>query len=144
MDLIKATPADLDFLVNLRNEEGSARFSKRGKLTAEQIEADYFRNEKKTAYIAQVQGERIGYVIYAILSRERFEISVALTPSQRGKGLGKKLVEAGTRFGLDTLGAAEIIAEIFSRNVVSQKTFIQAGYVLTDNSSDPWKFIYTR
>ena len=47
MKIVPATKRDLEFLVSLRNEKVSVDLSKRGELTREEIEQDYFYNHKK-------------------------------------------------------------------------------------------------
>jgi len=46
----------------------------------------------------------------------------------RGKGLGKDLVAAGTRFAFEFLNLHRLNAEILETNIVSQKCAMAAGY----------------
>lgn len=48
----------------------------------------------------------------------------------RGKGYGKNLVEAGTRFAFDILNLRRLNAEILETNIASQKCAFAAGYDL--------------
>jgi RimJ/RimL family protein N-acetyltransferase len=140
MKISKAMMEDLDFLVMLRNEDANVRFSKRGTLLPEVIRKDYFENPDKHVFVVYMKDNRVGYLIFTDLGDTRFEISVAVSPEFRGKGLGHLIVKEGTSFGFRELGAKTIVAEIYPANIASLKIFQSQGYGLTDDSKEPWEF----
>lgn len=142
MRFIEAAKKDLNFLFELRNEHENAKYSKRGYLTLDEIERDYFLNSKKNVYIAQMNGEPVGYLIFEFLSRDECEISVAVSTHHRSKGLGKLIVEKGTEFGINILGAKQIVARIFPENRSSLKIFQTNLYRIVDKGVDPWVLTY--
>lgn len=101
MEFNKATHEDLSFIFNLRNEPENVKYSKRGKLRLDEVENDYLRNPKKNVYIAKKNEIPVGYLIFEYLDKDVYEISVAISVKQRGRGLGKLLVKEGTAFGLN-------------------------------------------
>ena len=142
MKFIKATKKDLNFLFKLRNENESAKYSKRGYLKLVEVEKDYLQNSKKKVYVAKMKGESVGYLIFESLSKDEFEISVAISTNYRGKGSGRLIVEKGTEFGINILGAQQIVAQIFPENIPSLKIFQTNSYSIIDKSFEPWKLVY--
>ena len=140
LELSPATLDDLDFMAQLRNEEASAKYSRRGALTLEQVRVDYFENSAKHPFIASLGGEQVGFVIYELLSEQEAEISVALVPAQRGKGIGVALIKAGTQYGLERFSLSRMLAEIFPANSASVRAFESAGFLLFDDGKEPWIF----
>ena len=128
MQLVAATRADLPFLAALRNEPVNAGFSKRGALTLEQIETDYFENPTKRVYIARSPRRAIGYAIFATRAADEVEISVALVPEVRGQGLGVALIQAATAFAHEHLSVTRVVALIRPDNAASLGAFAAAGY----------------
>ena len=142
MKFIKATKKDLNFLFELRNENENAKYSKRGYLKLVEVEKDYLQNSKKKVYVAKMKGESVGYLIFESLSKDEFEISVAISTNYRGKGSGRLIVEKGTEFGINILGAQQIVAQIFPENIPSLKIFQTNSYSIIDKSFEPWKLVY--
>jgi HAD superfamily hydrolase (TIGR01509 family) len=144
MILRTAEFADLEFLIDLRNEPVNAGFSKRGVLTPEQVQQDYLLNSDKHVYVAVSEGRSIGYVILASLGDSSCELSVAIRPEVRGRGLGRSLVGAGTELGFDRFGARRVVANIYSANEASLRTFRTQGYTLEQSETEPWTFVRDR
>lgn len=142
IDFVKATEKDLDFLYNLRNEYQSRKYSKRGYLEKRQIKQDYLENDKKMTYIARLENKDIGYVIYELLDKDEYEISIAVSPEQRGRGIGKRLLMEANRFAVESLGAKKIVAVIYPANKSSINIFEMNSYKLFDSSKEPWEYHY--
>lgn len=128
VNLRAATRRDLGFLVELRNDPESVRFSKRGTLRAEAIARDYLERTDKRAFVADRDGERLGYAVFELLGGAVAEISVALALPCRGSGLARPLIEAASALALRELGVAVIRAEIDPANTASRRAFAGAGY----------------
>ena len=142
MKFKKATTEDLSFLFNLRNEPENVKYSKRGKLRLDEVENDYLLNPNKKVYIAEKNEKPVGYLIFEYLDKNVFEISVAISVEQRGRGFGKLLVKEGTAFGTNELQAEKIVAKIFPKNISSLKIFQDCSYKLINNDSEPWQLIF--
>lgn len=143
MELVLAVRSDLPLLAILRNDPDSARYSKRGVLSLEQIEADYFDNPHKTAFVVQDVGRPIGYAIFATLGGDAYEISVALVPELRGTGRGVALIRAASTHGFASLSAIRILALIFADNVGSTRAFERAGYVYESRQDGLCTYVFT-
>ena len=142
MKFIEATQKDLSFLFELRNERENAKYSKRGRIKLDEIEKDYLFNSKKNVYITELNGQSVGYLIFESLGRDEYEVSVAISVHHRGKGLGKKIVEKGTEFGINLLSAKQIIARIFPENKPSLSVFQANSYKIIDKRETPWLLTY--
>ena len=71
-----------------------------------------------------------------ILLRHTATISVALAPEHQGRGLGRRLIAAGTEATLNTRGVQRVIAMIRPTNVASVRAFEAAGYTLVGEVRD--------
>ena len=61
------------------------------------------------------------------------KIGVNLNPSYFGRGLGNKIIKAGSEAFLKANPSVKVIsAEVIDGNTASRKAFIKAGYVLGD------------
>ncbi len=142
MKFIKATNKDLIFLFNLRNDSESVKYSKRGRLKIDEIKNDYFYNNRKKVFIVKHADESIGYLIFEFLHGNMAEISIAVSPEHRNKGLGKDIIKKGSEFAENEFGLETIIAHVFSENKASLKIFEDNSYKIIDKSAEPWKLIY--
>ena len=124
-----AEPRDLAFLVALRNDPVSVRYSRRGALPREVVERDFLATERKRAYVAHLAGEDIGYALFERLDAGGEEIGIALAPTHRGAGLGAALVAAATRWCVTQHAARRVVAEVWPDNVASLRCFERAGYL---------------
>ena len=81
----------------------------------------------------------IGVVRFDLLGsiNGHWEISINMSPSVRGKGLGRLLLECGTRaFVADACKCLRIYAEVKSDNIASNRLFASAGYSACDSAHD--------
>jgi len=123
-----AAEADLPWLVSLRNDPDTARFSRRGALRLEQMRVDLFSKPSRRARIAQSGGQDVGYVVIDEAEGEA-EISVVVAPASRGLGFGVALIDSATELCLGTDGLRCVHAFIEASNTASLRAFEAAGYV---------------
>jgi RimJ/RimL family protein N-acetyltransferase len=145
MLLRQADEKDLKFLFSLRNEPTTAVYSRRGFVPRTELHKDYFKNGKKTPYIAVHKGEDIGYIIFEELTDETsVEISVAILRDYRGQGLGTLLIKNASLFALDVLGYETVVASIMPSNLRSIRAFVKAGYKCDrENSASQLLYLFT-
>jgi RimJ/RimL family protein N-acetyltransferase len=130
LTLRPAVHGDLDWLVALRNEERTARYSKRGVRAREDIEADYFHNPVKTVHVVvDGDGRDVGMGLLDDLGDGVFEIGIAIHPDDRGRGLAPHLIRATTEHAVAARGAREVHALVVPANEASICSFTRAGYV---------------
>lgn len=88
-------------------------------------------NNKVLILKVLLKSEIIGlFKIYAIDNINRIcDVGWDLVKKHRGKGYGKRLVEAGTDFCFEILNMNRLNAEILSNNIVSQKCAEFNNYV---------------
>ncbi len=128
-----ATEADLPFLLELRNDPASVRFSKRGVLSAAALKEDYLRRSDKHAFVVVRTDGRgaeraVGYAVFERLGEDRAEISIALAPAARGRGLARPLIQVASAHAAEHHGFAVIRADIDPANTPSRRAFRGAGY----------------
>lgn len=88
--------------------------------------------------VGLVADEPIGVVRFDRLDEPgRWEVSVNLAPSARGRGLAVPLLTAGHDWLVAAEGPAEVTALVQADNEASQRTFRRAGYV-EKSTSDGW------
>lgn len=143
MEIREAKAHDIDFLVSLRNDPVSAAYSKRGLLSKEVIQSDYLENSLKKAFLVYRESTPIAYIIFEQLSQIATEISIALAPEFRGKGLGKKIIQKGTLFALFHLGYDTVWARIYEANTASICVFEKANYTLQSCDNTLRSYLYT-
>jgi UDP-2,4-diacetamido-2,4,6-trideoxy-beta-L-altropyranose hydrolase len=74
----------------------------------------------------------------------RWEVSINLAPTARGRGLSVPLLRAGAAWLADVEPAAEeIVAVVRTRNGPSQRAFASAGYVY-QSTADGWDSLVLR
>ena len=141
MDLRRADDSDLDFLLRLRNEATSLRYSKRGRIDRDLALRDYLRNDRKHPYIASCDGLDVGYAIFEEHGSGKLEISVSLDSGQRSKGLGAELIRVASGYALQMHDASVVIANVAVDNLASRAAFERAGYRrVNDEARAPSEF----
>ncbi|MDB5098493.1 MAG: pseudaminic acid biosynthesis-associated protein PseG [Cyanobacteria bacterium RYN_339] len=80
-------------------------------------------------FVAQGANARpLGMVRFALGPEGRAEIGVSLEPGARGRGLGRRLILAGTAHLFATTGARQVDAYVKLANVGSREAFLRAGF----------------
>lgn len=85
--------------------------------------------------VGEVENRSIGTVRFDPIRNDAREISIALAPATRGKGLGTRLLIAACRHTRVSDRCA-VLARIRSSNLRSQAIFKKAGFVLERNEDD--------
>lgn len=102
------------------------------------MEIDYYENwlnthnEKQPAWVYELDGECVGFVSLSKWSDKcgydgTLEISVYVHKNQRGKGIGKKLMQAIIEHGKE-LGITTILSRIEKSNELSIKLHSDLGF----------------
>lgn len=69
-------------------------------------------------------------------STDKFEISIVVEPNQHGKGLGTRILSMTCKSFFDLYPEKTIVAKIHVHNLVSQKLFARADFVLQTKLGD--------
>lgn len=83
--------------------------------------------------ICEFDGEPIGQVRFDRLEAYRYEISVALEPASRGKGLGTRLIRGSVLWLWEHTHASAVEARVRRENDVSRRAFEAAGFAPVDS-----------
>jgi RimJ/RimL family protein N-acetyltransferase len=132
--LRRATPDDVDFLVELVGDEETRRFlGNRVSDTHEQVQADLARPEDEFGwYVIEVDGERAGCVAYERLS-EAHRIAqggrFAIHPRFRERRVGVEAARLFQRLVLQELGFHRLEIQIYGFNERAIAHAERSGYV---------------
>lgn len=137
MNLRKANSDDLPFLMAVRNDPVSAQYSKRGILPKETLTEDYLENPKKQCFIVSQDNIAVAYIVFEKLSSTKTEISLALHPDFRGKGLATTILNKASQYAIQKLGYITIEARIFSQNSASMHLFQKCQYEIVEDTVEP-------
>ena len=137
IELRRATPDDVDFLVGLIADEETRPFlGNRAADTHEQARADVDRSQRDPAaygwFVFEVDGERAGCVAFERVS-EQHRIAEAgrfvVHPRFRGTGVGVEAAQAFQRHLLRDLGFHRIELKVYGFNERALVHAERAGYV---------------
>jgi UDP-2,4-diacetamido-2,4,6-trideoxy-beta-L-altropyranose hydrolase len=127
----KAQKDDAEFFYNLRfsDEVIAASFTKVRPSLQEHIKwfNEKLNSQNVIMLIASEQGKSIGYLRYN-LSGYHAEISIALAPEVRGKGLGQKLLNEGESWMKKNTEVKVLTAKVLPGNTSSLKMFEAQGF----------------
>jgi len=87
------------------------------------------KDSKKVLLMAYVNGMAACMVRFDLTGQDFAEININLNPAMRRKKLGKAILAAACRYGLDTLTLSRIYAEVKPENVASVKIFEDVGFI---------------
>jgi UDP-2,4-diacetamido-2,4,6-trideoxy-beta-L-altropyranose hydrolase len=94
------------------------------------------KDANRELLIAETAGETAGVVRFDLLSSEVAEVSIALAPASRGRGIGRQvLMQASHEYLARRPLVRAIRARVKPDNAASTKAFVAAGYQLT--AADP-------
>lgn len=132
LNLRHAAPRDAALLLEWRNDPKTRSASRvtRGVQPAEHRRwlARTIADPRRDLLVAELSGVPVGQIRFDRLGDDTYEISVALAPSSRGKGLGSKLILAAVTWLGRHRPAARVIAEVRSSNATSLRAFHRAGF----------------
>jgi L-amino acid N-acyltransferase YncA len=143
----RATSGDAQLLLDWRNDPITVVNSKSGATVSPQEHARWFqaalKNENAVLFIAEIDQRPIAMTRFdrADPNSSNFFVSINLSPSQRGKGLGSALLRSAV-FEFQGLKKVNLVAEIRYGNVASEKIFKSAGFVESVAQRDFKQFIY--
>src|SRR5512134_3182858 len=96
MILRLATESDLGFLLRLRNDEETRKWSR----TAEEITAkahrDWFNKTTDRILVAEVDSKAVGTVRFVRHPHE-LEMGIVIAPEERGKGYAAEMIKLGVK-----------------------------------------------
>ena len=106
------------------------------------------RNVAARYLVAEKDGRVIGYAGAWIILDESHITNIAITPEERGQGVGRKLTEALMQY-LSNLGAAYATLEVRVSNERAQHLYKSLGFVSVgkrkryyeDNGEDAWLMV---
>lgn len=93
------------------------------------------QDEKKIILMGTYLGDPIGMIRFDLVDTEGAEVSINLSPQQRGKGLGSLLLQAACRYAHVEKQLKRLIANIRQENITSQKLFEHAGFMLMEEKN---------
>lgn len=106
--------------------------------------AEKLKDSQTYIFMAVCEKEKIGVVRFECM-KEETAISVYLNPQYIGQGLGSLVIREATEiFDKEHPDGGEIKAHIKKDNIVSQKSFLKAGYVFKDQKSGEAVYVYSR
>jgi len=85
-------------------------------------------NPERFIYIAEDGNKKIGMVRADRINKSVAEISINMSPAERGKGYGAALIGLASKKILDENSLSFLIAKIKETNLASVKAFKKAGY----------------
>lgn len=134
MMLRKARSDDMDFLLNLRNEETMRMVSINTGLIDRETHERWF-NKKITdpntlILIAEDDGQRIGQIRFdKIPQKPCAEVDIAVVGEKRAKGVGTEIIRSGSEMAFGCVEVSTLVSYIKPENFPSVKAFEKAGYV---------------
>jgi RimJ/RimL family protein N-acetyltransferase len=138
LSLRPASEADGSRLLEWRNDP-EARAASRN--TAEVGAAEHaawlaavFADPDRTLLICELARDPVAQLRFDRIAGRRFEISIALAPEARGRGLAARIVALGVERLRETLPEAEVEAHVRQANRRSLAAFRRAGFVPTGES----------
>lgn len=151
LSLRSATPQDCRFVWQVNNHPSvRAQSISTGSIPWSDHQGWYrgvLERADRLLWIAQANDTSVGVVRFDIDARSvSAEISVALAPSARGRGLGKRLIAEASRRACDDAKLRTLIAYIRPENKASLHAFEAAGYrpVTREKAQDIllWRYEY--
>lgn len=125
-----ATYDDARFFFELRNEDGVRRASFASDCISWDHHLTWFEQRLASGdpiYVVQSNGQPVGYVRLDALGHNEYEISVAVIPEARGRGIGTSIIELASEVA-GNYGAVKLIARVKPGNDASLRAFEAAGY----------------
>jgi len=89
------------------------------------------QNPKRHLLVAELDEQAVGTIRFDDVD-DTAEISITVSPDQRGKGMGTSLLEAADSWASEELGLDRIIARIKENNPASIAIFKKSGYEITE------------
>lgn len=88
-------------------------------------------NPRRHLLVAELDAEPVGTLRFDEVE-DTAEISITVSPGQRGKGMGTLLLETADLWAREELGLNRVIARIKENNPASLAIFRKSGYQVTE------------
>lgn len=143
----RANSGDAQLLLDWRNDPKTVLNSKSGATVSPQEHTNWFKaalkSENTVLFIAEMDQRPIAMTRFdrADSNPRTFVVSINLSPSQRGNGLGSELLGSAV-LEFQAIKKANLIAEIRHGNIASEKVFKSAGFVESGEQEGLKQFIY--
>jgi len=138
---------DSDYLLKWRNDKITRKFSFNPEEITKEEHERWFKatlsNKKRNIFIVIGEnGERMGQIRLDWDDNNVAEISIAIAPDFRGRGIGTDVLTRGSRLVMDNFEADYIIAKIKKENIISIKVFEKSGFSFYKTHSDHLEYRY--
>lgn len=102
-------------------------------------------NPDRLLFIGILSDQKIGMVRFDRLGdSDAWEVSIAIAPEHRAKGLGKVFLSTSVSHFLSIHPAIKILADVKRCNVASSRVFKSAGFVRCEGgNTEVFKFIFS-
>ena len=132
MSLRTADESDAFWLWQLANDPVAREFSlNHGAIPwADHVDwlAEVLEAPDRRLWIAEEQGMPVASIRFDRCRQQSAQVSFAVTPDQRGRGLGTRLLAMASDRACGELGVQKIVGTVFSQNVGSVRAFQKAGF----------------
>ena len=129
--LVQTKIADSKFWWKIRNEKTVREVSFDTKSIPYSTHKKWFeeklKNKNSKLFLIMNKGKKIGQLRLEKNNSE-VEVSIALAPTARGKGLGNQAIRLGVKFALEKMSTKKILAFTKPENLGSIKAFEKAGF----------------
>lgn len=122
--------ADLDRLYEIEVESFGRQLHYPKNLLKHLI--DYY---KRFFYVAEFNGEVIGYIVARVEGFKVHIVSLAVDPKHRGRGIGGKLMDVVLEEALN-LKAETVELEVSTRNNVAVNLYLRKGFKIIEELED--------
>ena len=139
---------DAQDILSWRNDSLTRAMSRNDELIDEQGHEAWFERVLKNRQIILLVGvidRPIGMVRFDRVNRTKnWEISVALASKERGKGLGRQLLNLALSHFFDIVPEVVLLAEIKQINDVSRRLFESVGFQHESSDGEMLQFTLSR
>lgn len=144
LEFIDPTYSDSDFIFELRNAADVQNFAQNPEVIPHESHKEWFQKriliiKDQPFWLITHNGQRIGYVRFDKDQMHRFFLSLAISDTYRGHGLGGLALNKSVSRFQCTFPFEKINAVIHVENLVSIHVFENAGFTIQNQNS---KFIY--
>ncbi len=141
----RATLTDSLSLWQWRNDPLTRAMSRQNDLVPWTDHENWFQQTLKdparTLYIAYIGSTDIGMVRFDGVAKDLYEVSINLSPAQRGKNLGAQVLKQAVKTFASEAGLSQksdIVAVVHEKNPASVKVFQKAGFKKVSQDQEGW------
>ncbi len=132
--LRRMTPLDQKFVLEVRNEDAVRANSLTDTVKDDQWFRARMNDPSHLPYIIMVDGENAGIASLQFVSSITAEVSLAIAPAWRGKGLASRVIDELVAEGWKS-GIERFLATVRGNNISSLRSFLREGFT-------PTKWVY--